>query len=219
MRALVGVALVTVVSVVGVQPVSAAAGMCGSAPFSFTAPSGKAGSKLQKLRATALHGGGALPRPATGYALHAIAIEEDGSDGCGVHASFMPLPRSTRVPEFAEGDLRVGACKGGTHRTASANGTDVIIGVRVCTEPGQGEIHGVQVFGGELSADGKSVTAASYTGEALDGSRFASHECKDAGWQPEVRCPAGQVAIGLRASHDGKRYVSLALECAPIAPC
>ncbi len=221
MKALAAAACVAVVLLSMDPAVATGAAMCGSAPFSFTAPSGatKPAAKTQKLRATRLHGGGALPRPATGYALHSIALEESSDRACGLHATFMPLPKSTRLPEFAQGDLRLGKCSSGAHRTVSLNSTDVMVGARVCLSGAADKILGLQVFGATLSADGKTVTPVKYTGEALEGSRFATPECTEAGWQPEARCPAGQVAIGLRATHDGKGYLGLALECAPISPC
>ncbi len=205
---------------IALPPLVAAAKVCGVGPFSVTALSGKATGKHHDARAKTQRDGSRIAGPDAAYALHSIMVEETKAGPCRMLLSFMPLPASTKLAEFAQAVMQLGGCGTGTHRTVGVEGTDVIVAARACIDSGPApKLRGLQLFPGTLGKDGHTITRSAYTGESLDHSKFAAPQCPEGGWQSEVACPENQVAIGLRATHDGKGYAGIALECAPVGSC
>ncbi len=196
-------------------PTLAAAAPCGG-PFPFTAMSG-GGAKQQHSRAKTRKGGAALTRDPAAHALHELAVEFVGTRACRITASFMPLPASTDLKEWASATLQLPGCGSGTHRTASVDSGEVVVGVQACTDAKTGQLQGLRLRGASL-VDGK-LGKPSDDPEALEDASIAPASCTADRWHDAATCPAGQLAIGLRAGHDGKGYTGLALECAPPDAC
>ncbi len=153
--------------------------------------------------ATALHGD--LLTTANYYGLETLALHQYGHSACVLGADESALSTHSRT---TLSDVKACEPTGGEQwKQADLGAGKFVTGIATCTgSVGENSIHGVQLWGATLRADGKVVPAAQSVKVELFG-------CKV--WQQKQMCPAGFIATGVRAYWpDATNGMSgLALRC------
>lgn len=152
-----------------------------------------------------------------GWAFRGLRIDRVDTRACALRPYWQASLEMTSGPI---GAMTEGACADpspvghalSTSHAAFEKDSHAVRAIQVCTNAGNSSaasIQGLRIWAGQIGADGKVTPTESQE-------VFNTTECKT--WHTKVACNDGDLAIGLKAHHDGAQYRGLALVCAPIGP-